>query len=74
MARPFDGIFLRGRIVRNSRPLRIDFGIEAFFAPKERALKLERELRDGGTAILMVSESGQAALKDVIPNPDSPRR
>ena len=71
LERPADGIFLRGRIVRNSPPLRIKYGIEAFFAPKERALKLERELRDGGTAILMVAASGQAALKDVIPNPDS---
>ena len=71
MERPADGICLRGRLVRNSPPLRVKYGIEAFFAPKERALKLESDLRDGGTAVLMVTDGGRAALKDVIPNPDS---
>ena len=66
---PSDGIFLRGRLVEISPPLRVKYGIEAFFAPKERALKLESDLRDGGTAVLMVTGSGKAALKDVIPGP-----
>ena len=70
LERPADGVFLRGRLVGNSPPLRIKYGIEAFFAPKEKALKLERDLRDGGTAVLMVTGNGQAALKDVIPDPD----
>ena len=53
-----------------ARPIRWSgTGIEAFFAPKEKALKLEKDLRNGGTAILMVARSGNAALKDVIPNP-----
>ena len=56
-----------GRIVRD--PYRVRFGIEAFFAPKEKALELEKDLRNGGAAILMVSNSGRAALKDVIPDP-----
>ena len=67
LERPSDGIFLRGRLVTNSPPLRVKYGIEAFFAPKERALKLEGDLRDGGTAILMVTDGGRAALRDVIP-------
>ena len=33
------------------------------------ALNLKSDLRDGGTAVLMVTGSGQAALKDVIPGP-----
>ena len=66
---PSDGVFLRGRLLGSLPPLRVRYGIEAFFAPKERALKLESELRDGGTAILMVTDGGQAALKDVIPGP-----
>lgn len=69
--RPAGGVFLRGRLTGNSRPLRIRYGIEAFFAPKERALKLERDLRDGGAAILMVTGRGRAALKDIIPHPGS---
>lgn len=66
---PSDGIFLRGRLLGSSPPLRVRYGIEAFFAPKERALNLKSDLRDGGTAVLMVTGSGQAALKDVIPSP-----
>ncbi len=64
---PAEGIFLRGRVTDDDVPIRIRYGIEAFFAPKERALKLESDLRDGGTAVLMVSGNGRAALKDVIP-------
>ena len=66
---PSGGIFLRGRLVGNSPPLHVRYGIEAFFAPKERALELESDLRDGGTAILMVTDGGRAALRDVIPGP-----
>ena len=66
---PTEGVFLRGRLATVISPYRVRFGIEAFFAPKERALELEKDLRNGGTALLMISESGRAALKDVIPNP-----
>ena len=67
LERPADGIFLRGRLTWNSPPLRVRYGIEAFFAPKKRALRLEKDLRNGGTAVLMVTDGGRAALKDVIP-------
>ena len=66
---PSEGIFLRGRLAGNYPPYRVEYGIEAFFAPKEKALALERDLAEGGTAILMVAGSGRAALEDVIPNP-----
>ena len=67
---PSEGIFLRGRVAGYLPPYQVvRYGIEAFFAPKEKALKLEKDLRNGGTAILMVSGSGKAALKDVIPDP-----
>ena len=66
---PSEGIFLRGRVAGFLPEYQfVRYGIEAFFAPKERALALEKDLRGGGTAILMVSDSGRAALKDVIPN------
>lgn len=67
LEKPADGIFLRGRVTGTGDPIRIRYGIEAFFAPKEQALKLEGDLRDGGTAVLMVSSNGRAALKDVLP-------
>ena len=66
---PSDGIFLRGRISGIYPPYAVRFGIEAYFAPKEKALELEQNLRSGGIAVLMVSEGGRAALKDVIPDP-----
>ena len=67
LERPAEGVFLRGRLATVSSPFRVRFGIEAFFAPKERALELEKDLRNGGTAVLMVTDRGQAALKDVVP-------
>ena len=71
MGRPANGIYLRGRLLTTSPPLRVRYGIEAFFAPRDRALKLESRLLDGGTAVLMVTDGGRVALKDVIPNLDS---
>jgi uncharacterized membrane-anchored protein len=63
---PTTGLFLRGRNTSSSSPWRIRFGIEAFFAPTDRALALEKDLRDGGIAVLMVTDEGRVALKDVI--------
>ncbi len=64
--KPTNGVFLRGRLENRYHNLRVKCGIEAFFAPKEKAIKLETELRDGGIAVLMVSGSGRARLKDVM--------
>ena len=66
---PAEGLFLRGRLTRSHPPYRVRYGIEAFFAPKEKALTLERDLGKGGTAVLMVAGNGRAALKEVIPSP-----
>ncbi|WP_444946522.1 GDYXXLXY domain-containing protein [Microbulbifer sp. VTAC004] len=69
--KPDEGIFLRGRI-SNTRPwgnddsYRVKFGIEAYFAPKKKALQLEKDLREGGVAELMVAPSGQVSLKTVV--------
>lgn len=69
---PEEGVFLRGRVSgqwwrREGDVYRVRYGIEAFFAPKEKALELERELRDGGVAVLKVSDSGRARLADILP-------
>jgi len=68
---PVNGVFLRGRILGQDyegdvTSYRIKYGVEAYFAPKEKALQLERELRDGGVAVLMVSDSGRARLTNVV--------
>ena len=70
LERPAAGVFLRGRIVRGSAPHRVRYGIEAFFAPKEKAIRLEEDLRDGGVAVLKISAKGRAAIEDVIPHFD----
>ncbi|WP_444921794.1 GDYXXLXY domain-containing protein [Microbulbifer sp. CnH-101-G] len=69
--KPSEGVFLKGRVVgrnawRAKLFYRVKYGIEAYFAPKAKALQLERELRDGGIAELMVAPSGQVTLKNVI--------
>ncbi len=70
--RPENGTFIRGRIKsrhgwrRGLRSAQVNYGIEAFFAPKKKALRLEKELRDGGVAVLMVSAGGKARIKDVV--------
>jgi len=71
LTQPDSGVFLRGRIENRwyeerARYFRIKYGIEAFFAPKQKALALEKQLQNGGIAILMVSASGKARLKAVI--------
>lgn len=68
--KPEGGIFLRGRIAGHYTPYRVEYGIEAFFAPKKKALQLERDLRKGGVAVLMVTGSGRVALRDVVPKAD----
>ncbi|WP_299582796.1 GDYXXLXY domain-containing protein [uncultured Microbulbifer sp.] len=71
LKKPTEGVFLKGRIAsgnrwRNEQAYRIKYGIEAYFAPKEKALQLERELRDSGIAELMVAPSGQVRLRNVV--------
>lgn len=68
LQQPDKGIFLRGRVTNPYSPYQVKYGIEAFFAPKNKALQLEKDLRQGGVAILMVTDSGHVALKDVVPN------
>ncbi|MCH8543052.1 MAG: GDYXXLXY domain-containing protein [Alcanivorax sp.] len=60
---PEEGVFLRGRIVWSSGAFyRVRYGIEAWFAPKEKALALERDLVSGGVARIRVAPGGRAAL------------
>lgn len=72
LSKPNMGLYIRGRIQTPRWNIaaslyRVHYGIEAFFAPKEKALALEKDLRRGGVAIVMVANNGKAALKDVIP-------
>lgn len=69
LEKPNTGTFLRGTVDGQyfsvDQPVLINYGIEAYFAPKEEALRLERELREEGVSVLMVTDSGRARLKSV---------
>jgi uncharacterized membrane-anchored protein len=66
LQKPEAGVFIRGRLQNRYGRKRVKYGIEAWFAPKEEALRLERELRDSAVAVLMIDSSGKAALKEII--------
>ncbi len=71
LEKPVTGLFIRGRISHpryheDNNRYQVKYGIEAFFAPKEKALALEDNLREEGIAVLMVSPSGKARLKNII--------
>lgn len=66
--RPDSGVFVRGRIMyRSGDILRLRYGIEAWFAPKDKALALEHDLMRGGIAHIRVTDGGQAALHEITP-------
>ena len=71
LEKPADGVFIRGRIQdssrRSKRPTyRVKYGIEALFAPKEKALDLEKRLRQSAVARVMVADNGKATLVEVV--------
>ena len=67
LTKPESGIFIRGRSqTTRMGETTVRYGIEAFFAPKEKALELERKLRAGGIAVVMIYKNGKPALKDVV--------
>ena len=72
LEQPLSGLFMRGRMIRawshDEQPLQIRYGIEAWFAPKEKALEIEAAARrsqgegERAYAVIAVSGSGRAAL------------
>lgn len=73
LEKPQSGLFIRGRIqrkqIQNKKVMySVRYGIEAYFAPKEKALALEKELRGGGIAVIMIAGNGKATLKEVSSN------
>ena len=75
LKQPDSGIYIRGRLqqrYRSQENYRIRYGIEAYFAPKDKALALQKDLRDGGIALVMLSKNGKATLKAVIAPKETP--
>ena len=58
--------FNRNLLSGSNKRCRILYGIEAFFAPKEKALELEKKLQKGALAEIMIASNGKATLKNVI--------
>ena len=75
---PAEGIFIRGRVQgfhkndNGAVVMRLTFGIEAYFAPKKRALEIEDTFRDrrGEDAMayaqVRIAANGKAALEDIV--------
>ncbi len=67
--KPESGTYIRGRIQNNGRrtmgSYRIRYGIEAYFAPKEKALALEHKLRTSAVANIYITDSGKPALEGI---------
>ena len=72
LEQPLSGLFLRGRLTQTwpgtEQSLRVRYGIEAWFAPKEKALEIEQATRRRqgedarAYAVVAVAGSGHAAL------------
>ncbi len=71
LEKPTEGLFIRGRIQDNFHnstraTYRMKYGIEALFAPKQKALDLEKRLRKSAVARIMLASNGKATLVDVV--------
>ena len=65
---PDEGVYIKGRTQRGGRTIDtfgIKYGIEAFFAPKEKALELERGVRRGKAIATLMVANGKARIKTV---------
>ena len=65
--KPVTGLFIRGRVRANyGNSLSIEYGIEAFFMPKEKALLAQETLREGALMRIFVSGSGKARVQEFV--------
>jgi len=59
---PISGVYIRGRVTGVGSSYRMKYGIEAYFMPKEKALRAERSVRQGASAEVYLLDSGKAAI------------
>lgn len=71
--RPVKVPFIRGRITHDYIPsvagksvMHVNYGIEAFFMPKEKALETERKSRGVSEVIIYVSSNGKARAHSFV--------
>jgi len=70
---PTSGLFMRGRTGKNwhlqgAPMIEVSYGIEAFFAPKDKAMALEEQLNHPHRAVIKVNANGRARLKGIVSN------
>ena len=70
---PTSGLFMRGRTGENwyhqgAPMIDVTYGIEAYFAPKDKAMALEEQLNRPHRAVIMVNADGRARLKGIVSN------
>jgi len=59
--KPQEGLYMRGRVrSHHSGSLQVEYGIEAFFMPKEKALKVQDEMGSQAQVRVFVAPSGKA--------------
>ncbi|WP_341503917.1 GDYXXLXY domain-containing protein [Gallaecimonas sp. GXIMD4217] len=63
--RPDSGTFIRGRITGTGGNYRLNYGIEAYFLPKDKAKQAEKAVRSGAWADIYLLPSGKAAIADL---------
>ncbi len=75
---PEEGIYIRGRVQHFYREdqtvsLFMNYGIEAYFSPREKALAIEEKFREGqeddsamAYAQVWIASSGRAALESIL--------
>jgi len=62
-SKPESGTFIRGRIYSIvGSNYRIKYGIEAYFMPKAKAQKVQKDIGQGATATIYLLNSGKAAI------------
>lgn len=60
---PENGVFIAGRVNYFSA----NYGVEAFFLPKDKALKMENDIREKEAyAIIAVMDNGKARVKEIV--------
>ncbi|HCH32706.1 MAG TPA: hypothetical protein DE045_07185 [Oceanospirillaceae bacterium] len=70
---PTSGLFIRGRTGKNwhrqgAPMIDVTYGIEAYFAPKDKAMALEEQLNHPHKAVIMLYTDGRARLKGIVSN------
>ena len=64
--KPKSGVYIRGRVRKVKPDYRLKYGVEAYFMPKEKALKTERSVRQGAHAEVYLLNSGKTAISKLI--------